>query len=159
MVWCYALRTGKGTFSSRADQHTEREIFDVTFTSSGVVETGSVDLTELRKNDFYEAHGLWLWSVWMPIGFLMLVTKRYAKKYWTCCHIIHALFGALILLVTLIWTFKILDYFQWEVNTDTHSIFGIISCSLCILVALSGAFTAALQQWYTGEKAWSPKEK
>ena len=116
-------------------------------------------MTSLRKNDFYEAHGLWLWTVWMPIGFLMLVTKRYAKKHWNLCHLIHAVFGALILLVTLIWTFKILDYFEWEVNNDLHSILGITSCCLCLIVALSGASTAALQQFYNGDKAWSPKEK
>lgn len=31
LAWSYALRTGKGTFSSRKDVHTEREIFDVKF--------------------------------------------------------------------------------------------------------------------------------
>lgn len=144
MAWSYALRTGKGTFSSRNDIHTEREIFDVKFSSSGGVETGTLDLTSLRRNDFYEAHGYWLWTVWMPVGFLMLVTKRYAKKHWSCCHIIHALFGVAILFVTLLWTFKILDYFEWTVNTDLHSIMGITSAILCLIVTLSGAFTAAL---------------
>ena len=49
----------------------------------------------------------------MPVGLLLLITKRYAKKNWNCMHVMHAILGYFTLLVTLVWTFKILDYFEW----------------------------------------------
>ena len=154
-VWCYAYRTGNGDFLI----HKEREIFSVEFSSSGVAVERIVDLTEFKRNDFYEAHGWWMWTAWMPIGLLLLITKRYAKKHWNCMHMIHSLLGLFVVMTTLVWTFKIIDYFDWEFNTDLHSIAGFISCTLSVVVGASGSFTAALAQFYNGEKAWTPKEK
>ena len=119
---------------------------------------GELDLTELRRNDFYEHHGWWLWAAWMPVGLLLLCTKRYGKRSWSCMHLIHAILGYFTLVVTLVWVFKILDYFNWQVNTDLHSIAGLIAVSLCLVVALSGTTTAGLQQFYV-EKEWTPREK
>ena len=139
-VWCYAYRTGNGDFLI----HKEREIFSVEFSSSGVAVERTVDLTEFKRNDFYEAHGWWMWTAWMPIGLLLLITKRYAKKHWNCMHMIHSLLGLFVVMTTLVWTFKIIDYFDWEFNTDLHSIAGFISCTLSVVVGASGSFTAAL---------------
>ena len=155
IVMCYAYRTGNGNFI----QHKERDIFSIKFSASGAASEGDLDLTSLRRNDFYEAHGLWMWVAWMPVGFLLLVTKRYVKKQWNCMHVLHAILGYFVLIVTMIWGFKILDYFDWTVNRDIHSIAGIASMILCLIVALSGTFTAGLQQFYHSEKAWTPKEK
>ena len=74
-------------------------------------------------------------------------------------HVMHALLGCAVLGVTLVWSMKILDYFDWEFNTDVHSIAGFISVILCLIVALSGTLTASLAQFYNGDKAWTPKEK
>lgn len=136
-----------------------RDNFSIKFSLTGAAEEIEVDLTEFRRNSFYEAHGWWMWSAWMPVGLLLLITKRYAKKHWNCMHICHALLGVAVLGVTLVWCFKILDYFDWQFNTDLHSIAGFISVSLCLIVALSGSLTASLAQFYNGEKAWTPKEK
>lgn len=149
---CYAYRVGSGRF----EQHTERDKFVY---APPDADPDSIDLTALSRVDFYEAHGWWMWAAWMPVGFLLLVTKRYAKKYWSCMHVTHAILGFAVVLVTLIWSFKILDYFEWKFNTDLHSIFGVASTCLSLVVGLSGTTTASLMQFYNGEKDWTPKEK
>lgn len=128
------------------------------FSSSGIVTEGTLDLTDLRRNDFYESHGWWMWSAWMPIGLLLLATKRYGKGQWSCMHALHAVLGYFTLVVTLVWAFKIFDYFDWKLNTDLHSIAGLAAVILCVIVAISGSTTAGLQQFYK-EKEWTPKEK
>mmetsp|Transcript_36658 Transcript_36658/g.44848 ORF Transcript_36658/g.44848 Transcript_36658/m.44848 type:complete len:148 (-) Transcript_36658:1842-2285(-) len=146
---CYAFRTGNGDFI----QHKERDIFSLKFSDTGAAAEGSSDLAELRRNTYYESHGWWMWTVWMPIGFLLLATKRYFKKQWSCMHVMHTLLGYFCMLTTLVWTFKMLDYFNWKVNSNVHSIAGIGACCLTLIVGLSGSFTAALMQ-FKSAKPW-----
>ena len=80
----------------------------------------------------------------MPVGLLLLASKRYAKKQWSCMHAMHAILGYFTLIVTLVWVFKIFDYFDWKLNTDIHSIAGLSAVIMCIIVALSGSTTAGL---------------
>lgn len=53
LVMCYAYRTNNGDFI----QHKERDVFSLMFSSSGIATQGQIDLSEFRRNDFYEAHG------------------------------------------------------------------------------------------------------
>ena len=94
----------------------------------------------------------------MPVGLLLLVTKRYAKKHWNWMHLLHAVLGYFTLVVTLVWSFKIIDYFSWKISAEVHTAFGLSAAILCIIVALSGSCTAGLMQFYR-EKDWTPKEK
>lgn len=153
-IWCYAYLTGKGDFK----YHEHQELFSVKFSSTGLAVETNIDLKDAARNTFFEAHGWWMWSVWMPVGLLLLITKRYAKKNWNCMHVMHALLGLTVLVVTLVWSFKILDYFSWKLNTNLHSVVGIVSVILCLVVALSGSLTASLAQFYNGEKDWTPRE-
>lgn len=155
-IWCYAYKTDDGDFVYHKEQPGR---FSIKFSSTGTAIETDIDLTQAARNTFYEAHGWWMWSAWMPIGLLLLITKRYAKKNWNCMHIMHALVGCIVLGVTLVWSFKILDYFDYSFNTDLHSLAGFTSVILCLIVALSGTITASLAQFYNGDKDWSPKEK
>jgi len=137
---CYAYRAGNGDFV----QHKERDIFSIRFSSSGLAVGGNLDLAGLRRNSFYEAHGWWMWACWMPVGFLLLATKRYAKKHWSCMHYLHGLLGYFCLVATVVWALKILNYFNWKVNSDVHSILGVAAAILTVIVGLSGSITAAL---------------
>ncbi len=152
---CYGYRTGNGDFV----QHKQRDIFSMKFSSSGIAAQGSADLTALRRNSFYETHGWWMWTAWMPIGFLLLCTKRYGKSKWSCMHLLHALLGYFCLIVTIVWAVRILDYFNWTVNSNIHSIVGVFATLLSVIVALSGTFTAGLMQFYENDKGWQAKEK
>ena len=110
-VWSYAFKAGRGDFVNHGDN---RDNFSIKFSSTGEASVSTeIDLTEFRRNSFYEAHGWWMWSAWMPVGILLLITKRYAKKHWNCMHVMHALLGVAVLGVTLVWGFKIMDYFEW----------------------------------------------
>ena len=95
----------------------------------------------------------------MPVGFLLLASKRYVKKHWSLMHFAHAVMGFVVLAVTLTWAFKILDYFEWKVNTDIHSLAGMTTLIMTSIVALSGSTTAGLMQFYNSEKPWTAKEK
>ena len=55
-----------------------------------------------------------MWAAWMPIGFLLLATKRYAKGSWSLMHYLHAIIGYMVLTATLIATFNMFKYFNWE---------------------------------------------
>ena len=114
------------------------------FSETGLAAEGGADLRELRRNSYYENHGWWMWTVWMPVGFLLLATKRYFKKQWSCMHFTHSLLGYFCMLTTTIWTFKMLDYFDWKVNDNIHSIAGIFASYLTLIVGLSGSITAGL---------------
>ena len=63
-------------------------------------------------------------------------------------HLLHALLGYFCLIVTLVWAIRILDYFDWQVNDNIHSIVGVGATILSVIVALSGSFTAGLMQFY-----------
>ena len=98
-----------------------------------------------------------MWTVWMPIGFLLLATKRYFKKQWSCMHVIHVLLGYFCMLTTLIWTLKMLNYFDWQIRSDLHSLAGFISCCITMIVGLSGSLTAGLMR-FRRHQEWEPRE-
>ncbi len=69
-------------------------------------------------------------------------------------HLLHALLGYFCLIVTIVWAVRILDYFNWTVNSNIHSIVGVFATLLSVIVALSGTFTAGLMQFYENDKGW-----
>ena len=154
IVMCFAYRTGSGDFI----QHKERDIFSVKFSSAGGAAASSADLSEMRRNSFYEAHGWWMWTVWMPVGFLLLATKRYFKNRWSCMHFLHALLGFFCIVVTLVWVIKILDHFDWTVNSNIHSVAGVVMTFLALIVGLSGSTTAGMMQFYQ-PRDWNPHDR
>ena len=50
-----------------------------------------------------ERHGWGMWWAWFVIGLLMIVTKRYAKKHWKFMHYAHAILGAVVIIMTIIF--------------------------------------------------------
>jgi len=70
-------------------------------TSDGVFD-GGLDLTELRRSNKHEQHGLWMWIAWFLVGLLLLITKRYVKKTWKLSHYLHMFLGCFVLIVTLV---------------------------------------------------------
>ena len=71
-------------------------------------------------------------------------------------HVIHVLCGFFVLLVTLIWTLRILNYFNWKVNDNLHSVLGIIACCFTVVVAVSGSVTWGLM--FKSASEWKPRE-
>ena len=50
----------------------------------------------------YELHGWWMFFAWMPLGYLLLATKRYLKGNWKLRNFVHAVVGIITLFIT-IW--------------------------------------------------------
>ena len=96
-----------------------------------------------------------MWSAWYIVGLLLLVTKRYSKKTWTLSHYLHALLGYFVLIVTIVWSFKVLE---WRFD-QPHYILGTITLFVTMLGSLSGMLTIGTMRMYNGDKDWSEKEK
>jgi hypothetical protein len=135
--------------------HDERGVWSMSVLSDGIVVDGVLDLTELLRVDEYEQHGWWMWSAWYIVGLLLLVTKRYAKKTWLLSHYLHALLGYFVLVVTIVWSFKVL---QWRFD-ELHFVLGTITLFVTIIGALSGSATAGTMKMYNGDKDWAEKER
>ena len=59
-------------------------------------------LMGMRRVPIYESHGIWMFFAWMPLGYLLLATKRYYKGHWILWHAIHIIVGIITLVIT-IW--------------------------------------------------------
>ena len=94
-------------------------------------------MRELLRSAAHETHGLWMWSAWFIGGLLLLVTKRYLKKYWRFSHWLHALLGYFVLVVTLFFAMSVT---RWDPFFTIHTAVG----SLAVLVTLFGALTGSL---------------
>jgi hypothetical protein len=126
--------------------------------SDGQVYHGWGELFDLRRVPVYEAHGIWMFFAWMPLGFVLLATKRYLKGSWKLWHIIHILAGLLTLIITLWQTMEISLKFGWGWTDDVHSILGTICIAATIISVFSGSLATAFMKCYDGDEAWSKKE-
>ena len=95
----------KGT--AKFEKHDEWNVWSLTLKSSGQVGEGGIERWELLRNYDIEEHGWWLWGAWFCIGLLLLITKRYAKKAWHPMHFLHAFLGYFVLIVTLVFVYKV----------------------------------------------------
>ena len=84
----------------------ENEPFDnsqsLLLLSDGQVYHGWGELFDQRRVPVYETHGVWMFFAWMPLGFILLATKRYLKGNWNLWHFVHILAGFLVFVIT-IW--------------------------------------------------------
>ena len=69
MTMCYSFRSEGFEF----EKHEGIGRFTLKLQTDGKV----LGWTGLRLQ-WLEIHGLWMWAIWMPIGLLLLITKRYA---------------------------------------------------------------------------------
>ena len=70
--------------------------------SDGQVYHGWGELFDQRRVFVYEWHGILMFMAWMPLGYLLLATKRYWKGNWKLMHVLHIV-GGLVLFVINIW--------------------------------------------------------
>ena len=94
----------------------------------------------------------------MPLGFLLIATKRYIKTHWKLMHILHAVLGSLTLGITLWQTVEIGLAFGFGLLDDIHSVLGTIGIAICIFVCITGCVAAAMMG-YSKDKAWTPQER
>ena len=97
-----------------------------------------------------------MWSSWYIVGLLLLITKRYAKKFWVLSHYLHAILGYFVLIVTIFFALKVTD---WDITGSVHNGLGSIFVLVAIIGALSGTFTAGTMRVYNGDKDWAEKER
>ena len=115
-------------------------------------------LLELRRVEVYEAHGIWMFFAWMPLGYLLLATKRYYKGNWKLYHVVHILVGMITLVVTIWQTLEVSMKYGFGWTDDPHSILGTICIVATVIATLSGGLAAAYMRFYNGDKEWSSTE-
>ena len=97
-----------------------------------------------------------MWSAWFVVGFLMLLTKRYLKKFWFVMHYLHALLGWFTFAVTIAFVIKVSN---WDPFASVHNAFGTLSVLVTIGGQFSGVFTIITMKDYNGDKPWTEKER
>ena len=152
MPMSYAYKKGSSTFS----QHDVRSVWSLKLESTGSLADGGIDRIELLRDFHYEEHGWWMWGAWFLLGLALLVTKRYAKKFWFPMHFLHAFLGYFTLIVTIVFAFKVA---KWEIPATLHEIVGWIVVVVAFFGSLSGMFTAGTMKFYKGDKLWTEKER
>ena len=109
-------------------------------------------LFELRRVPVYEAHGYWMFVAWMPLGFLLLATKRYLKGHWKLWNCIHIIAGVITLVITIWQTLEISLHFGWGLTDDVHSVLGTIAIVATIICVLTGGLASSFMIFYDGDK-------
>ena len=127
--------------------------------SDGQVYRGWGSLFDERRVTVYEVHGLWMFFAWMPLGYLLLATKRYLKGNWKLWHLLHILGGFFVLAITIWQAIEISRCFGWGWTDDVHSILGTMTIAATIISVLSGTLAAAFMGCYDGDQAWSSKKE
>ena len=120
--------------------------------SDGQTSKGWNSLLEIRRVPIYEAHGIWMFFGWMPLGYLLLATKRYYKGNWKIWHAVHIIVGVITLVITIWQTMEISLVFGFGWTDDVHSILGTICIVATVIASLSGALAAAYMRFYNGDK-------
>lgn len=112
----------------------------------------------MRRVSVYEIHGFWMFVAWMPLGYLLLATKRYFKANWKMWHFVHILIGIVTLVLTIWQTLEVSMKFGWGLTDDTHSILGTICIVMAIFATFTGFLVAAYMRFYNGDQEWAKKE-
>ena len=97
-----------------------------------------------------------MFIAWMPLGYLLLATKRYLKGNWKLWHFLHIVIGMIVLVITIWQTLEIsLRFGWWGLSDDPHSILGSICIVMTIISVLSGSLAAACMRFYNGDAEWA----
>ena len=90
------------------------------------------------------------------MGLGLLISKRYMKKTWKLSHYLHICLGYAVLILTVIMAIKVYNKATFE---SIHNVIGSLAVVLTVVVSVTGSFTAAVMQFYRGDKPWSKREK
>ena len=115
-------------------------------------------MLNIRRVPVYEHHGIWMFFAWMPLGYLLLATKRYYKGNWKLWHVVHILVGIITLVITIWQTLEVSMVFGFGWTDDVHSILGTICNVATVIASISGGLAAAYMRFYNGDKEWAPTE-
>ena len=129
------------------------------FTGDGQTTKGWDALFGIRRVPEFENHGIWMFLAWMPLGYLLLATKRYLKSNWKVWHVVHIVIGLVTMVLTIWQTLEISLRFGWGLTDDPHSILGTICIGLTLISVFTGTIAAAYMRYYNGDKEWSGKER
>ena len=145
--------------TSAFEKHDFTQPLVLLFLSDGQTIAGWNELLEMRRVPVYESHGIWMFFAWMPLGFLLLATKRYLKANWKLWHVVHILLGMITLVITIWQTLEISLKFGWGLTDDPHSILGTITIVATIISVLTGTLAAAYMKYYNGDEEWAKNER
>ena len=150
MMMCYSFRTE----GFELEKHEGIGRFTLNFQSDGQVSgKNGLDLPWLS------IHGWWMWAIWMPNGLLLLISKRYIQKYWKLMHYLHAIFGHIVLWITIRESINVYAHHNWLWKFKLNTIPDNTVALLSILVCISGQYTQSMMDYYKGDKPWSKTEK
>ena len=148
----YAFRKDTKSFG----KHETHGFWKLQIDADGGVTEIYVDELALLRDDTIETHGWVMWTAWFVCGFLLLATKRYAKKTWFISHLAHAVIGVFVIVGTIVQALKVS---HWKPTESLHNGMGTLVAFMSVLVAISGSLTATLQQFHKSDAKWTKQEK
>lgn len=104
--------------------------------SSGRVTSGTIKPD--GAPDFFEIHGWFMWAGWGILGFFMLLSNRYLKRYWWLNMWIHIVAGVLIYACTMVLGLLAMEHLNWHIDNYPHTIFGFIILILTNFIVVGG---------------------
>ena len=103
------------------------------------------------KDSFYAYHGILMWSCWTIIGLLQIYTNRYLKHFWKWRHTLHYVAGTISVLLISASALFALSKNDWTIQVAPHSIAGVITFGLSVLLGLGGIFSAIVLKYSTSD--------
>ena len=74
-------------------------------------------------------------------------------------HNVHNLLGAAVVIATLVTCLQVYAHVDWKQMKNAHSVLGLISLIITLIVGGSGLLTAGMQAYYNGDPAWAERDK
>lgn len=100
---------------------------------------------------FYAYHGIVMWSCWTVVGLLQIYTNRYLKHFWKWRHTLHYVAGTISVLLISASALFALSKNDWTIQKAPHSIAGVITFALSVLLGLAGIFSAIVLKYSTSD--------
>ena len=159
LIWNYGLRVpGEELYKPGTDlyrKHSSTGHFKIRISSDGTVQGSDI---LVASNGALESHGWWLWSLWFPVGLLLVATKRWlVGKAWAINHPVHALLGHSVTGLTLYQAYIQLGRYGWEID-GLHNWLGTIFCLITLFADFSGSAAAGVGR-FCKDEPWKEKER
>lgn len=104
-----------------------------------------------HANLFY-IHGWAMWTSWAVLGYIMIVSNRYLKRFWRVHLWIHGIVGFLILACTLTMGLLVIKNLNWQISSLAHTVMGLVLLCTVGFIAIGGLLSRYLMvtlKWKT----------
>lgn len=108
-----------------------------------ILTTGDVIQGNMNSTN-WKLHGWGMWICWSVLGYIMLVSNRYLKRYYLLNFWMHSILGTIIFLETFALGLYAISNLSWKISNYVHTIMGFIVLCLVGILVIGGLLTRYL---------------